>query len=75
MLAMFERKLMVIVPRFEIMFSHPNVNLHFARCCSDSCFVDDIIDKASTIKRAKVFISAVARLNGLDVSAVLSEKF
>jgi len=75
MLARFERKLMVIVPRFEIMFSHANVNLRFVRCCSDSRFVDHIVDKASTIKRANIFISAVARLIGLDVSAVLSEKF
>jgi len=66
---------MVIVPRFEIMLSHANVNLRFARCCRDSRFVDDIVDKASTIKRAKVFISAVARLIGLYVSAVLSENF
>ena len=67
MLATFERKLMIIVPRFETMLSHANVNLRFAGCCSDSGFVDDIVDKASTIKRAKVFISAVARLIGLDV--------
>ena len=73
MLAMFERKLMVIVPRFETMLSHADVNLRFARCCSDSGFVDDIVDKASTIKRAKVFISAVAWPIGLDVIAVLSE--
>ena len=72
MLAMFERKLMVIVPSFETVFSHANVNLRFAGCCSDSGFVDDIADKTCTIKRAKVFISAVARFIGLDVSAVLS---
>ena len=75
MLAMFERKLMVIVPSFETtcMLSHANVKLRFARCCSDSGFVNNIVDKASIIKRAKVFISAVARFIGLDVSVVLSE--
>ena len=73
MLAMFERKLMVIVPSFETMLSHANVNLRFSGCCSDNGFVNDIVDKASTTKRAKVFISAVARFIGLDVSVVLSE--
>ena len=46
MLAMFERKLMVIVPSFETMLTHANVNLRFAGCCSDSGFVNDIVDKA-----------------------------
>ena len=30
------------------------------RCGSDSCFVDDVVDKACTVKRAKVLVSAVA---------------
>ena len=55
MLAIFERKLMVIVPSFETVLSHANVNLRFAGCCSDSGFVDDIADKTCTIKRAKVY--------------------
>lgn len=59
MFAMFERKFMVIVFRFEIMFSYVNVNFRFVGCCSDSGFVDDIVDKVFIIKRVKVFIFVV----------------
>ena len=73
MLVMFEIKLMVIGPRFETMLSHANVNLCFTGCCSDSGFVDDIVDKASTIKRAKVFTLGILCENLLyhQIEAVL----
>ena len=57
---MVERKLLVAVSCFEMMLHHSNVNLCFARSGCDSSFIDDVVDKARTIERAKVFIPAVA---------------
>ena len=57
---MLERELMVVVSSFEAVLCHANINLCFTGCGSDSCFVDDVVDKACTVKRAKVLVSAVA---------------
>ena len=60
MLTMLERELVVVVSSFEAVLCHANINLCFAGCGSDGCFVDDVVDKACTVKRAKVLVSAVA---------------
>ena len=51
MLTVLERELVVVVSSFEAVFCHANINLCFAGCGSDSCFVDDVVDKACTVKR------------------------
>ena len=53
---------MVVVSCFEFVFCHTNVVLCVTRSCCDSCFVDNVLGKARTVKRAKVFVSAVAFL-------------
>jgi len=57
---MLERELVVVVSSFEAVLCHANINLCFAGCGRDSCFADDVVDKACTVKRAKVLVSAVA---------------
>ena len=60
MLTMLERELVGVVSSFEAVLCHANINLCFAGCGRDSCFADDVVDKACTVKRAKVLVSAVA---------------
>ena len=53
---------MVVVSRFEFVLCHTNVGPCVTRGCCDSCFVDNVLGKARTVKRAKVFASTVAFL-------------
>ena len=43
------------------MLCHTDVGPCVTRCC-DSCFVDNVLVKAYTVKRAKIFASTVAFL-------------
>ena len=52
---------MVVVTHYEFMLCHTNVGPCVTRCC-DSSFVDNVLGKARTVKRAKVFVSTVAFL-------------
>ena len=67
---MVERKLLVAVSCFEMMLHHSNLNLCFARSGCDSSFIEDVVDKARTIERAKVFIPAIA-FASFDVSVAV----
>ena len=62
MFSVFERELVVVVSCFEFVFCHTNVGLCITRNCYDSCFVVSVLGKAHTVKRAKVFVSAVGFL-------------
>ena len=53
---------MVVVYRFDFVLCHTNGGLCVTIGCCDSCFVDNILGKARTVKRAKVFASTVAFL-------------
>ena len=53
---------MVVVSCFEFVLCHTNVGPCVTRGCGDSCFVDTVLCKARTVKRAKVFASTVAFL-------------
>ena len=57
-----ERELVVVVSHFEFVLCHTNVDPCVTRGCCDSCFVDNVLCKALTVKRAKVFASTVAFL-------------
>ena len=59
-LAVLEGNLVVVEPRLETMICHASVDSCITGCGSDSGLVDDIIGKARTIERAKVFLSAIA---------------
>ena len=62
MFSVFERKLVVVVSCFEFVLCHTSVGPCVIRRCCDGCFVDNVLGKACTIKRAKVFASTVAFL-------------
>ena len=53
---------MVVVSRFEFVLCHTNVGPCVTRGCCDSCFVDNVLCKTRTVKRAKVFACTVAFL-------------
>ena len=53
MFSVFERELVVVVSCFEFVFCHTNVGLCVTRSCCDSCFVDNVLGKARTVRRAK----------------------
>ena len=55
-LAMFERNLVVVEPRFGTMLCHANINSCLTECGSDSGLVYDVVYKRRTVKRAKVFL-------------------
>ncbi|KAL9977501.1 hypothetical protein ACROYT_G014909 [Oculina patagonica] len=61
MFTMLERELVVVASGFEAVLCHAKINLFFTGCSSDSCFVDDVVDKAYTIKRAKVLLFTIRR--------------
>ena len=61
MLAMFERNLVVVEPRFKTMLCHANINSDLTECGSDSGLVYDVVDKTRAVKRAKVFLCALGR--------------
>ena len=73
MFSVFEREFVVVVSCFEFVLCHTNVSLCVTRSCCDSCFVDNVLGKARTLKRAKVSVSAVAFLfvGGLVVMFVV----
>ena len=62
MFSVFERKLVVVVSHFEFVLCHTNVGPCVTRGCFDSCFVDNVLGKARTVKRAKVFAATIAFL-------------
>ena len=55
--SVFERELVVVVSCFEFVLCHTNVGPCVTRGCCDGCFVDNVLGKAHTVKRAKVFAS------------------
>ena len=57
-----ERKLVIVVSCFEFAFCHANVCPCVTGSCCDSSFVDNVVGKTRTVKRAKVFVSTVAFL-------------
>ena len=52
-----ESDLVVVVSCFEFVLCHTNVGPCVTRGCCDSCFVNNVLGKARTVKRAKVFAS------------------
>ena len=59
---MLEGNLVVVEPRLETVFRHANVDFCVTGCGSDSGLVYNVVGKARAIKRAKVFLSAIALL-------------
>ena len=53
---------MVVLSCFEFVLCHTNLGPCITRSCYDSCFIDNVLSKARTVKRVKVFVSAVAFL-------------
>ena len=53
---------MVVVSPFEFVLCHTNLGPCVTRRCCDSYFIDNVLGKAYTVKRAKVFASTVAFL-------------
>ena len=64
---------MVAVSGFEVVFCHPNVSGCVTGCCRDCSFVDNVVCKAFTIKKAKVLVSAIARLSVVNLIAFIQD--
>ena len=61
MLSVSEREFVVVVSCFKFVLCHSNVSLCVPGCCCDDCgFVDHVTCETCTIKRAKVFVAAIA---------------
>ena len=71
MFAVVEGKLVVVISRFESMLRHSYINL-IAGCGGDVCPVNDTACKTRAIKRAKVFLPAIAFVRLIVVIVVLS---
>ena len=69
LLSIPKRVFVVVVPRLEIVFCHTNVRACVIGCCCDCSFVDNVACEAFTIKRVKVFISAIAHLSAVNLIA------
>ena len=72
-LSVIEREFVVVVSGFEVVFCHPNVSVCVTRCCRDCSFVDNVACKAFTIKRAKVLVSAIARLSVVNLITFIQD--
>ena len=59
---MLEGNLVVVEPGLETVLRRVNVDFCVTECSSDSGLVYDVVGKARAIKRAKVFLSAIALL-------------
>ena len=68
-----EVELVVVVSRFEFVLCHTNVGPCVTGGCCDSCFIDDVLRKARTVKRQRFlllqlhFFSSEASLFSLSI--------
>ena len=54
--------LVVVEPRLETILHHANVDSCVTGCGGDSGLIYNVVSKARSISRAKVFLSAIALL-------------
>ena len=59
--SVFERELVVVESCFEFMFCHTNAGLCITRSCCESCFVDNVLGKARTVKNSQNVWTNIAK--------------